>query len=82
MAQAYIIECGEDAAGIVTRDPQGFLFHAANQTYRRLEGRTFVTVRKAQLAAEAVRREKRASVRARQSGREIHNLEPETGVGA
>lgn len=63
MAQAYIIECGEDAAGIVTPDTRGFLFHAAHRTYRRLEGRIFVTVRKAQLAAEAVRREKGASIR-------------------
>jgi hypothetical protein len=61
MAQAYIIECGDDDAGIVTREARGFLFHSANQTYRRLEGRMFDTVRKAQLAAEALRREKLAS---------------------
>jgi hypothetical protein len=69
MTKAYIIECGEDAAGIVTQDEHGFFFHAANQTYRRLEGRTFVTVRKAQLAAEAVRREKHASTGAREQAR-------------
>ncbi|WP_294537530.1 hypothetical protein [uncultured Rhodoblastus sp.] len=61
MSQAYIIECGDDDAGIVTRETRGFLFHAANRTYRRLEGRTFETLRKAQLAAEALQREKLAS---------------------
>jgi hypothetical protein len=61
MAQAYIIECGDDDAGIVTRETHGFLFHAADRTYRRLEGRTFETLRKAQLAADALQREKRAS---------------------
>jgi len=64
MTQAYMIECGNDDAGIVTREGHDFLFHAANQTYRRLEGRTFDSVRKAQLAAEALRREKLASRRA------------------
>jgi hypothetical protein len=67
MAQAYIIECGEDDAGIVTRETRGFLFHAANRTYRRLEGRTFDTLRKAQLAADALKREKTASRVAQQS---------------
>ena len=38
MAQAYIIECGDDDAGVVTQEGRGFLFHAANRTYRRLEG--------------------------------------------
>ena len=61
MAQAYIIECGEDDAGIVTRETQGFLFHAADKAYRRLEGRMFDTLRKAQLAADALKREKIAS---------------------
>ena len=66
MAQAYIIECGDDDAGIVTRETHGFLFHAADRTYRRLEGRTFDTLRKAQLAADALKREKRASEGARE----------------
>jgi hypothetical protein len=74
MAQAYIIECGDDDAGIVTRETRGFLFHAADRTYRRLEGRTFETLRKAQLAAEALRREKLAS----QNSQELRVLSART----
>jgi hypothetical protein len=69
MAQAYIIECGDDDAGIVTRETRGFLFHAAEKTYRRLEGRTFDSLHKAQLAAEALRREKLGSRRAQEAER-------------
>jgi hypothetical protein len=59
MSQAYVIECGDLAAGIVTRERRGFLFHAAADAFRRLNGQTFRTPREAQRAAEELRRKTR-----------------------
>jgi hypothetical protein len=59
MSEAYIIECGDFAAGIVTREKRGFLFHAAADAFRPLEGRIFETPQKAQRAAEVLRRNKK-----------------------
>jgi hypothetical protein len=55
MYNAYIIECGEVAAGIVTREKRGYLFHAAVDAFRPLEGQTFDTLQKAQHAAAHLR---------------------------
>jgi len=55
MSQAYVIECGELAAGIVVREQRGFLFHAAADAYRRLNGQMFRTPQEAQRAAEKLR---------------------------
>jgi len=61
MSQAYVIECGELAAGIVTREHRGFLFHAAADAYRRLNGQMFRTPQEAQRAAEKLRSAKGSS---------------------
>jgi hypothetical protein len=58
MSHAYVIECGELAAGIVTREKRGFLFHAAADVFWRLNGQTFRTPQEAQRAAESLRRRK------------------------
>ncbi|MCW2275819.1 hypothetical protein GJ654_15655 [Rhodoblastus acidophilus] len=61
MSHAYVIECGELAAGIVTREERGFLFHAAADAFRLLNGQTFRTPQEAQRAAEKLRRKKRSA---------------------
>ncbi|MCW2318184.1 hypothetical protein [Rhodoblastus acidophilus] len=43
------------AAGIVIREQRGFLFHAAADAYRRLNGQMFRTPQEAQRAAEKLR---------------------------
>jgi hypothetical protein len=63
MFQAYIIESGEIAAGIVTREKRGFLFHAATHLFRTLDGQTFSTTQQAQRAVENLRRAKRSTNR-------------------
>jgi hypothetical protein len=57
MHHAYIIETGDFAAGIVTREKRGFVFHAAAEAFRLLDGRQFDSLAKAQRAAEALRRD-------------------------
>jgi hypothetical protein len=52
MSHAYIIECGEHAAGIVTREKRGFIFHAAAAVFRPLDGQSFDSPQRAQRAAE------------------------------
>ena len=52
MSQAYVIECGELAAGIVTREQRGFVFHAAANAFRLLDGQMFRTPQDAQRAAD------------------------------
>jgi hypothetical protein len=59
MSEVYIIECGEDAAGIVIREKRGFMFHASAQAFWSLDGQTFETPRKAQRAAETLLRDGR-----------------------
>jgi hypothetical protein len=65
MYDAYIIECGEFAAGIVTREKRGFLFHAAADAYRPLDGQTFDTPQQAQRAATHLRRVRTSAKRAK-----------------
>ncbi|MBB4199806.1 hypothetical protein CCR94_24145 [Rhodoblastus sphagnicola] len=60
MHNAYIIETGEFAAGIVTRERRGFVFHAAADAFRLLDGRLFDSLAKAQRAADTLRRDKGA----------------------
>lgn len=59
MHNAYIIESGETAAGIVTREGQVFVFHAAISDCQALDGQLFHTVAKAQRAADALCNRKR-----------------------
>jgi hypothetical protein len=58
MSHAYVIECGELAAGIVTRERRGFIFHAAADAFRLINGQMFRTPQEAQRAAERLRRKK------------------------
>ena len=69
MHNAYIIECGEIAAGIVTREKRGYLFHAAADAFRPLEGQTFDTPLKAQHAAAHLRRARKPATSARTSAK-------------
>jgi hypothetical protein len=61
MHNAYIIESGDLAAGIVTREKRGFVFHSAAKTFRRLDGQFFDTLVQAQRAAETLRRNKKSA---------------------
>jgi hypothetical protein len=52
-SQAYIIEIGSDAVGIVVREAgeASFQFHTALSTYRALDGKKFATAQAAHRAA-------------------------------
>jgi hypothetical protein len=69
MYNAYIIECGEVAAGIVTREKRGYLFHAAAAPFRPLEGQTFDTPQKAQRAAAHLRSARKSATSAKTSAK-------------
>jgi hypothetical protein len=56
MSDAYVIEIGEEAIGIVARESNGFRFYAAKGLFRPLEGRVFESARKAHSAALDLRR--------------------------
>lgn len=56
MSDAYVIEIGEEAVGIIAREPNGFRFYAAKGPFRRLEGQIFDSAKKAQSAALDLRR--------------------------
>ena len=58
MSTAYIIEIGEEAAGIVAAEARGFRFYAATAAYFTLEGAVFATPRHAEMAARAHRRKR------------------------
>jgi hypothetical protein len=58
MSTAYIIEIGEEAAGIVAAEARGFRFYAATAAYFALEGIVFATPRHAEMAARAHRRKR------------------------
>jgi hypothetical protein len=53
MSHTYIIEVGSQAAGIVVRNPGGYVFFAASHRFDRLDGQLF---RNAREAERAVRR--------------------------
>ncbi len=52
-SQAYIIEIGSDAVGIVVREEgeSAFRFHSALSAYRALDGKRFATAQAAHRAA-------------------------------
>lgn len=52
-SQAYIIEIGSDAVGIVVREAgkSAFQFHTALNAYRALDGKKFATAQAAHRAA-------------------------------
>ncbi|KAB2939491.1 MAG: hypothetical protein K8F92_03790 [Hyphomicrobium sp.] len=52
-SQAYIIEIGSDAVGIVVREAgeSAFQFHSALSAFRALDGKKFATAQAAQKAA-------------------------------
>ncbi len=52
-SQAYIIEIGSDAVGIVVREAgdSAFQFHSALSAYRALDGKKFATAQAAHRAA-------------------------------
>jgi len=54
MRNAYIIEINDEAVGVVARDGGGFRFHAALQTFNRLDGRLFPSLRQASRAARTL----------------------------
>jgi hypothetical protein len=57
MSDAYIIELGEEAVGVIARDVNGYRFYAAKQSFRPLEGRLFHSAETARSAALELRRE-------------------------
>ena len=54
MPQSYIIEVGSQPAGIVVRNPGGFVFIAASRRFRRLAGPFFRNAREAERAARRI----------------------------
>ena len=56
MPQTYIIEVSSQAAGIVVRNPEGFVFFAASHCFNRLDGQLFRNAREAERAATMVAR--------------------------
>ena len=51
MPQTYVIEVSSQAAGIVVRNPEGFIFFAATHRFNRLDGQLFRNAREAERAA-------------------------------
>ena len=62
-SQAYIIEIGSDAVGIVVREAgeSSFQFHTALSAYRALDGKKFATAQAAHRAALDLGRRSRRS---------------------
>lgn len=66
MAHAYIIEVGEEAAGIVVREAcepgqrRGYRFYASRRKFLALEGRVFSNPEQARKSAENLRDEPHA----------------------
>jgi hypothetical protein len=54
MSQSYIIEVSSQAAGIVVRNPEGFVFFAASHRFNRLDGQVFRSAREAERAASRI----------------------------
>ena len=51
MPQTYIIEVSSQAAGIVVRNREGYVFFAASHRFNRLDGKLFRNAREAERAA-------------------------------
>jgi hypothetical protein len=54
MSQTYIIEVGSQPAGIVVRNPGGFMFFAASHRFNQLDGKLFRNAREAERAARRI----------------------------
>ena len=54
MSQTYIIEIGSQPAGIVVRNPEGYMFFAATHRFNRLDGQVFRNAREAERAARRI----------------------------
>ena len=54
MSQSYIIEVGSQPAGIVVRNPGGYVFIAASSRFKRLDGQFFRNAREAERAARRI----------------------------
>ena len=52
--QTYIIEIGSQPAGIVVRNPEGYVFFAATHRFNRLDGQVFRNAREAERAARRI----------------------------
>lgn len=50
-ANAYIIEIGEEAVGLIERRKCRYCFYAAKRSFRALEGQMFASPKRAQSAA-------------------------------
>lgn len=57
MSDAYIIEIGDEAVGIIARETRGYRFYAAKNSFRALEARVFDSVKLAQSAVLDFRRQ-------------------------
>ena len=70
-AQAYIIEIGSDAVGIIVREAgdSAFHFHAALNEFQFLDGKMFATPQAAQAAADAHGVKRARGALAHQAGR-------------
>ncbi|MET0408662.1 MAG: hypothetical protein ABW006_09870 [Hyphomicrobium sp.] len=71
MSKSYVIEVGDDQAGLVIREEgeRDYLFHAALEEYSALEGRRFANALLAERAAVAhavSRRRRRTGAAARE----------------
>jgi hypothetical protein len=51
MSDTYIIEVASQAAGIVVRNPGGYVFFAATHRFNPMEGQLFRNAREAERAA-------------------------------
>jgi hypothetical protein len=54
MSQTYIIEIGSQPAGIVVRNPEGYMFFAAAHRFNKLDGQLFRNAREAERAARRI----------------------------
>ena len=70
-SQAYIIEIGSDAVGIIVREAGEFAFHfhAALNEFQFLDGKMFATPQAAQAAADAHGVKRARGALAHQAGR-------------
>jgi hypothetical protein len=54
MSDTYIIEVGSQPAGIVVRNPEGYMFFAAAHRFNSLDGQIFRNAREAEQAARRI----------------------------
>jgi hypothetical protein len=54
MSHSYIIEVGSQPAGIVVRNPGGYVFISASERFSRLDGQLFRNAREAERAARRI----------------------------